>query len=235
MNEYNTLFISPALDALPGVKMEHIPRNKEELKKIFELPEGERKIVERKHVLYRPQRILEWMTMNDTYELKIQGSGNFEPYFVVHRNTPLYDETFAGCYYDKLSHVNNMRYLRFKMMMLPDTFIIHLNHTDLGNYTDWCHDYKKLGNRYKLKTSTFEAMIRTFKGLLANPYYPPWLGNMSSSVLRRCSKEEEACDVNGFTLKIVKVRSQIQFLETSLVFFLIAFVVVVVFYFKKEL
>lgn len=233
MNESGAVFIAPALDAVKRVKLNQIPRNKEELAKILNKPLKQRNIVEKFHKSYIPQHIPHWLEQNEVYNCNITAGEIFEPYFVAHRNIVLYDEVFNGCLYDKLSHVDNMRYLGFKLKMIPDAFIIHLSHADLKKYQNWCYGYK-LDKRYALKKNFFDAVSKGFKGLLENRYYPPWLSGAPGSIQAKCSKVEEAYKLNSLTQKIEKARNQNQFMKALLVFFLALFAVAIVVCLNKK-
>lgn len=134
---------------------------------------------------------------------------------MTHRNSIMYDEIFNGCSYDKLSYANNVRTLGFKLNMLPDAFIVHLNHSSLKNYSNWCRGYST-GKRLRLKMNSFNAFSKKFKGFIANRYYPPWLRNESTT-------EVDIYKNKNVQMKIVEKRSMIKFLKTCLCLLVVVF------------
>ena len=151
-----------------------IPKNKTELVEIMTNPKTRKKITQKPYKSYEPQYISYWLTQNEVYTSNVTNKQYFEPYFVAHRSIILYDEIFNGCGYDKLSHVDNLRNLGYKLKMVPDSFIIHLSHNDLKNYSNWCKGYKP-GKRYWLKVHSFRALAYRLMGFLKIVHYPSWL------------------------------------------------------------
>ena len=218
---------------MKGVTVDQIPQSKEELAKALSEPKEQRKILEKHHLSYKPQRISHWLQQDEVYDSNVKYGEIFEPYFVAHRNLIFYDEIFNGCFYDKLSHVDNVKYLGFRLKILPDTFIIHLDHGDIKNYKNWCRGYEA-GKRLKLKNCSFWTTTREFKGILENRYYPPWLSNISNKIFTGCLDEKRVCGISALTHKLEKTKAQVRFLGTSLILSLILFVFAAIAYFKKR-
>lgn len=215
LNETHSVFITPAIDAARGVGPEQIPQTKEKLVDAMKEQKSKRKFKEKLHTSYKPQNISYWLEQNDIYECKVEKNHIFEPYFVTHRNSIMYDEIFNGCMYDKLSYANNVRTLEFKLNMLPDAFIVHLDHSALKNYSNWCRGYS-IGKRYLLKENSFNVFSKNLKGLIANRYYPPWLRNGSTT-------EAGIYKNKNVQKKIVEKRSMIKFLKTCLCLLVVVF------------
>ncbi|KRZ24161.1 Glycosyltransferase-like protein LARGE2 [Trichinella pseudospiralis] len=68
-----------------------------------------------------------WRTALEPY--KIAWSTDYEPYFVVGRDVPLYDERFVGFGWNKVAHVMNLDFLNYEFLVLPFAYIVHLPHS----------------------------------------------------------------------------------------------------------
>ncbi|KRX26823.1 Glycosyltransferase-like protein LARGE1 [Trichinella nelsoni] len=68
-----------------------------------------------------------WRNALEPY--KIAWSTDFEPYFVVRRDVPLYDERFVGFGWNKVAHVMNLDFLNYEFIVLPFAYIVHLPHS----------------------------------------------------------------------------------------------------------
>ena len=158
-----------------------------------------------------------WLKQNKIYDISVNKRKNFEPYYVAHRGIMLYDEIFNGCGFDKLLHMNGMRKLGYRLKVLPDVFIVHLNHNSLKNYSDWCKGFSK-SPRAQMKISSFYSTTSNLRGFLTNSYHPPWIKNLTSKNLQ----------VNPFTnsymvdlwLETEKTRNNVDFLRKCLYFLL---------------
>ena len=120
--------------------------------------------------------IPKWLKKDKVYEVTLNKNKGFEPYFVTHRNAILYDEIFNGCGFDKVSQVHDMRAMGYKLKMLPDSFIVHLNHNDLNVSSSWCRNFAR-SIRYQMKTADSMQRHYKFPGLFANSYDVSWVGN----------------------------------------------------------
>lgn len=52
----------------------------------------------------------------------------YEPYVVIPRTAPRYDERFVGYGNDKVSHAYELFLARFRFVVLPNVFLIHMEH-----------------------------------------------------------------------------------------------------------
>ena len=53
----------------------------------------------------------------------------FEPYTIVHKQgLPEYYPTFRGFAFNKMSFFMEAHYLGFQFQVLPDAFVVHMNH-----------------------------------------------------------------------------------------------------------
>ena len=173
MKEPRTLFVIPILNATRGIEPEMIPQTKEELAAILEKPISEQTVQIRDQLSYKPLKIMEWLNKTDIYNITLEPKELFEPYFVAHRSMQFYDEIFNSYGFNKLSQVYDMRNLGYNMVMLPDVFAIHIDHTSL-NSTDWFKTYGKY-SRYSLKVGAFVTRYKELPGMLTNTYEPPFI------------------------------------------------------------
>lgn len=172
-----------------------------------------------------PQRISYWLKQKEIYECELTNGEIFEPYFVIHRNSILYDEVFNGCLADKLSQVDNLRILNYTFKMLPDTFIVHLNHKSIKGYDDWCQGHDR-GVRYKMKLDSFSAVAKKLKGLLVNDYYPHWLrGKYLCGGSFRIKRE---CERNEVIKSVINKRNNVYYLKVLLFVLIALFILCIV-------
>lgn len=210
LNEPHTLFVTPAFDAIDGIELEHIPKNKKELIAILKKPEDKREIYPKKYPSYRPQNISKWMNKKGIYKVIMSRGDYFEPYFVTHRYTMLYEEMFNSYGYNKLSQVESMQKTGHSFKMLPDTFIVHLSHGTIKNYTPWDEQFSK-NKRYMMKDNTFRAMKNFLPGLFVNSYYPSWL---KKADILDCSSHLNPSQ-RKFLTKVMLEKKKISFLKKS--------------------
>ena len=198
LSEPKSLFITPAFDAKEGIELAQIPQSKSELLELLNVPEEERKLRPKPFPSYILQNISKWATQDEIYNVTLSKGDYFEPYFVTHRSTMFYDEIFNGWGYDKLSQVESMQEAGHNFKMLPDTFMVHLNHGGLKAYTNWGTNFVRT-KRYYLKDFSFRMLKLKFKGFLVNDYYPPWL----------IPVEMDECQVSMDPHKVREVRKKV--------------------------
>jgi len=76
---------------------------------------------------HQPTNFKKWETAESPYEVFYQQY--FEPYMVMERKTfPRFAQRFVGRYYDKSSHAMQLYFLKYKFMVAPDSFLVHLYH-----------------------------------------------------------------------------------------------------------
>jgi len=76
---------------------------------------------------HAPTDYNKWITSYSPYEVAYEYS--YEPYVVIRRDLcPLFDERFIGYGNDKSSHSYELAVAGFKLIVLPEPFIIHKNH-----------------------------------------------------------------------------------------------------------
>ncbi|XP_057340323.1 xylosyl- and glucuronyltransferase LARGE1-like [Microplitis mediator] len=93
-----------------------------------------------------------WKSAIEPYQ--VTWEPDFEPYIVVHKSAPLYDERFIGFGWNKVSYITHLTALGYSYIVLPDVFIIHRPHApslDIGKFrTDSLYRrcLKKLKDRF---------------------------------------------------------------------------------------
>lgn len=68
---------------------------------------------------------------------RINWATDFEPYVVLQKPFPKYDNRFVGFGWNKVSHVMELNYAGYEFVVLPDAFIIHMPHSpslDITNF-----------------------------------------------------------------------------------------------------
>ncbi|XP_063992577.1 xylosyl- and glucuronyltransferase LARGE2s-like isoform X2 [Diachasmimorpha longicaudata] len=76
-----------------------------------------------------------WKVAVDPYE--VTWEPDFEPYIVVPKSTPQYDQRFIGFGWNKVSYVTHLTALGYRYVVLPNAFIIHRPHgpsADIGKF-----------------------------------------------------------------------------------------------------
>lgn len=85
-----------------------------------------------------------WETVNgsDLYELSSSEKAGQEPYYVMKKEyRVLYDEVFVGCGFDKLSQLYELSVAQYRMYLLSEGFLIHLDSNKLSysyRRKHWC-------------------------------------------------------------------------------------------------
>lgn len=75
---------------------------------------------------HAPTNYAKWRTATTPY--KVEWEPDFEPYVVVRRDCPEYDQRFVGFGWNKVSHVLELDAQEYDLMVLPNAFMIHMPH-----------------------------------------------------------------------------------------------------------
>uniref|UniRef100_A0A3Q3AJP8 LARGE xylosyl- and glucuronyltransferase 2 n=1 Tax=Kryptolebias marmoratus TaxID=37003 RepID=A0A3Q3AJP8_KRYMA len=75
---------------------------------------------------HAPTNYAKWRTSTTPY--KVEWEPDFEPYVVVRRNCPEYDQRFVGFGWNKVSHIMELDAEEYDLMVLPNAFMIHMPH-----------------------------------------------------------------------------------------------------------
>jgi len=120
-------FVIPSFDAPEG-SIKAFPKNKAEvlqmrMKKTLSIVH-EKKIRE----AHMATDYAQWEKAEKEYEVHYKYP--YEPYVAMYANGPLYDSSFKGYGDDKVAHSFTLEKLSYKFMVIPDAYIIHMQHTD---------------------------------------------------------------------------------------------------------
>jgi glycosyltransferase-like protein LARGE len=91
----------------------------------------------------------QWKTATEPY--KVVWQSDFEPFVIVPRTVPRYDERFVGFGWNKVSHIMELDAVGFTFVVLPEAFIVHQPHApslDIARYRT---------------SSTYRDCLRVFK------------------------------------------------------------------------
>ncbi|XP_068596788.1 xylosyl- and glucuronyltransferase LARGE2s [Brachionichthys hirsutus] len=75
---------------------------------------------------HAPTDYAKWRTATKPY--RVEWKPNFEPYVVVRRDCPEYDQRFVGFGWNKVSHIMELDAQEYDMIVLPEAFMIHMPH-----------------------------------------------------------------------------------------------------------
>ncbi|XP_018548380.1 xylosyl- and glucuronyltransferase LARGE2s isoform X1 [Lates calcarifer] len=75
---------------------------------------------------HAPTNYAKWRTSTTPY--KVEWEPDFEPYVVVRRDCPEYDQRFVGFGWNKVSHIMELDAQEYDLMVLPNAFMIHMPH-----------------------------------------------------------------------------------------------------------
>ncbi|NWH75918.1 LARG2 glucuronyltransferase, partial [Piaya cayana] len=75
---------------------------------------------------HAPTDYAKWRTATVPYRVAWQP--DFEPYIVVRRDCPRYDQRFVGFGWNKVSHIMELDAQEYELLVLPNAFMIHMPH-----------------------------------------------------------------------------------------------------------
>ncbi|XP_024118751.1 LARGE xylosyl- and glucuronyltransferase 2 [Oryzias melastigma] len=75
---------------------------------------------------HAPTNYAKWRTATTPY--RVEWEPDFEPYVVVRRDCPDYDQRFVGFGWNKVSHIIELDAQEYDLMVLPNAFMIHMPH-----------------------------------------------------------------------------------------------------------
>ncbi|XP_071099912.1 xylosyl- and glucuronyltransferase LARGE1-like [Haliotis cracherodii] len=75
---------------------------------------------------HAPTNFAKWRTATTPYT--VSWESDFEPYVVVRKDVPLYDQRFMGFGWNKVAHTMELDAQGYEFVVLPNAFIIHMPH-----------------------------------------------------------------------------------------------------------
>ena len=187
LNENRTMFLVFSFFGRQGLLPDKIPQRKAELERILINKTQDTFITNIWG--YEHYNFPHWLKMDWVYNFKYPESSQFEPYYVTHRSAQFYDETYVTWGFNKVTQIFDMNAVEYEMKVLPDVFMIHLNHSDIKGFKYWKGLYTFDG-RHQLKVGTSTNRLKKLPGLLTNTYYPPWLRNITINLSCRYPNTE---------------------------------------------
>ena len=205
-----------------GLDPKDIPGTKTDL--VVYLKGKNSAIKPKKEIGYRQLSAKRWFKNKDVFELHLSGDSTFEPYYMTNRFIQLYDETFITWGHDKVTQIKDMRSLGYKLKVMPDAYMVHLNHKDIKGYTDWSTGLNK-EPRYRLKVGTSSGRREAIPGFFTNTYYPEWLKNTNTSDKESSGTTNEVLkEILSTKSYIAQYKSLLYGLMTIYTFILIALI-----------
>lgn len=171
-----------------GLDPKKIPESKEKLLKYFKKKNPG--IKPKKGTGYGELKINWWVRNKEVFELHLPRDSSFEPYYISNRYIQLYDETFVTWGFDKITQIKDMRRLGYKIKVMPDAFMVHLNHKDIKGYNEWSTGLNR-GPRYRTKVGTSLGRMAAIPGFITNTFYPEWLKDVRGMDLGSSSTPDE--------------------------------------------
>lgn len=208
-----------------GLDPKKIPQTKKELEKVLKTPNQTSFTTD--IFGYRTFNISEWLESKEMYDFEYNISTSYEPYYVVRRNSQLYDETFVTWGYNKVTQIFDMNVVGYKMKILPDSYMIHLNHSDLKGFKYWFKGFKQ-DARNQMKVGTSINRWQNLPGLLTNTYFPPWL-NRNATKITICEDYYSKDKLDMLENDIITIKQSIHTSKVIVISLMGVFVLLLVF------
>ena len=123
------------IPAFNGMKDFIYPSNKKDLLQQLAKQSVSQFCILCSHQTHGPTNYTVWATAEKPY--KVEWAYHFEPYVVVDRNVPRYDERFVGYGWNKVSHITTLKAEKYEFVVLPNDFIIHSPHKITDDRKIW--------------------------------------------------------------------------------------------------
>ena len=220
LSENRTMFIVMSLFGNEGMGPKDIPQTKEEVRKIMHTPNQTTFLEIYGYVSLDPKG---WSEKNDMYDFKSLKREMTEPYYVAHRDVQMYDETYTTWGFNKVTQVFDMNATKYKMKVLPDLFMIHLNHASIKGFRYWRKGYK-YDKRHNLKVGTSVERWRNLPGLITNAYYPPLFSPKAQDIVSCSANVAEDVVFAGLQDRINSKRAKVKSFKAYLLFLVLILV-----------
>jgi len=116
---------------------------------------------------HAPTNYGKWRTATVPY--RVNWEQDFEPYVVVPKNCPKYDERFLGFGWNKVSHILELDAQGYEFIVLPNAFMIHMPHApsfDIAKY----RSNKQYRECLRVLKSEFQRYLSRKYGIKALKY-----------------------------------------------------------------
>ena len=201
-----------------GLLPDKIPQSKAELAKILSNKTQEAFTTDIWG--YEHYNFTHWLKTDEIYNFTYPSKSQFEPYYVTHRNAQFYDETYVTWGFNKVTQIFDMNAVGYSMKVLPDVFMVHLNHSDIKGFKYWKGEYS-YDRRHHLKVGTSTNRFQKLPGLLTNTYYPDWLRNNTINLSCEYSNTERLIALRS---KIKTAKSTVRMYKTFVFFSVCVFI-----------
>lgn len=212
-----------------GLDPKKIPQTKAEIEKLLDDPE--QTTLTTAVSGYKDYNLTKWLKSTEIYDFNYNVLSSYEPYYVAHRNIQYYDETYVTWGYNKVTQLFDMNTVGYKVKILPDAFMIHLNHNDIKGFKSWNKGFKK-EQRHHMKVGTSTNRWLQLPGLLINSYFPPW-AERNGSIVMPC-EQSSAQRLAVVKDKLKSTKESIHVYKTFCVVLLGVLVGIVLFAIKKN-
>ena len=209
-----------------GLLPDKIPQSKAELAKILSNKTQEAFTTDIWG--YEHYNFTHWLKTDEIYNFTYPSKSQFEPYYVTHRNAQFYDETYVTWGFNKVTQIFDMNAVGYNMKVLPDVFMVHLNHSDIKGFKYWKGEYS-YDRRHHLKVGTSTNRLQKLPGLLTNTYYPDWL--IDKSGLLSCNQQDRLERIHDIATKVESAKSTVRMYKSLIIVLLclLAGIIIVVF------
>ena len=200
LSENRTMFVVMPLFDNKGMSPKEILQTKEEVRRILHTPNQTTFADVRGYVSLDPKG---WPEKDGMYEFQYPANESAEPYYVAHRDIQLYDETLVTWGLNKVTQIFDMNAVQYRMVVLPDVFMVHLNHASIKGFSYWKRGFRN-DKRNGMKIVTAASRWKNLPGMLTNAYYPPWLRLKAQDIIY-CN----ANDDNYIYNRLIEIRSKL--------------------------
>ena len=125
-NLSDTVLVVPALETYEDPQDFPFPRNKSAILKLMSQNRVFQFHISRYIRGHAPTDYATWKSAIQPYE--IQWQPQYEPYLVTSVNITPFDPRFVSRDFNKVSHVEELYYQRYRIFVIPNGFILHLPH-----------------------------------------------------------------------------------------------------------
>ncbi|CAK1542703.1 unnamed protein product [Leptosia nina] len=132
---------------------------------------------------HRATNYTRWANASAPYEVEWQS--DYEPYLVVHRSVPKYDTRFSGFGWNKVSHSVELKAQGYRLVVLPDAFVVHTPHAPSPDITAFRADPHYRICLALLKQEFLEDLRKRYNVTFDTAKDSPYMGQAKSLLLQQ--------------------------------------------------
>lgn len=196
LHEPQTVFVVASFE-MDDFNMRDVPHTKDQLLRMVAQDRIRQVHKDKWFPAHGPTDYEHWYSTRELYQVPYQR--DYEPYYIVRKDVPLWDERFVGYGFDKVSHSTELNAAGYSFFVMPDTFIIHAEHGvpgwrgkgDFVRVRVWFNYYSFLGEMMLRHSTEVQPHSHFYEGrdwaeeegsvVMAGPVYAT--GLMASLVL----------------------------------------------------